>query len=290
MKKSIHRYCGREFTQEEIRKIKHLIETNPDDHRLRLSFKVCDLLNWYRIDGKSKDMSCRVAMLRMEKDGLIKLPPPRKLGPTGRRAPKLTQLSQPGFPIDLPVGKLGVLEVVLVKTVLQSRIWNEHIERYHYLGYTPLPGAQLRYLIYCSSGLLSVMGFGASAWQCEDRDKWIGWTHTQRKKHLSLIINNARFLVLPWVKSKNLASKLLATIAKRIVDDWFAHYGYRPVLMETFVDSTRFKGTCYLAANWTDVGKTKGRGKLGDNKASVPIKKILVFPLASNFRKLLTSD
>ncbi len=290
MKKTIHRYCGREFTQEEIDKIKHLIKTNPDDHRLRLSFKVCDLLNWYRIDGKAKDMSCRVAMLRMEKDGLIKLPPPRKLGPSGPRTPKLTQLSHPGFPIELPAGKLGALKVILVKTAVQSRTWNEHIERYHYLGFTPLPGAQIRYLITCRSGLLSVMGFGACAWQCEDRDKWIGWTHSQRKKHLSLIINNARFLVLPWVKSKNLASKLLSLIAQRIGDDWISLYGYSPVLMETFVDSTRYKGTCYLAANWICVGKTKGRGKLGGNKPSLPIKKILVYPLVSNFRHLLTSD
>jgi hypothetical protein len=285
--KDSYQYCGREFTREDIQQINRLIETNPDSNRYRLSLKVCELLGWYRIDNKAKDMSCRVAMLRMEKDGLIQLPPPVCQSPNGRRTPKLTQLSQPGFPIETPVGKLGALEVIVVKTTKQSRIWNEHIERYHYLGYQPLPGAQIRYLIYCEMGLLAATGFGAAAWMCKDRDTWIGWTHSQRKNNLHLLVNNSRFLILPWVKSKNLASKILSMIAHRIREDWFSLYAYRPVLMETFVDETRFHGTCYKAANWIEVGKSKGRGKLGGNTPTLPPKIIFLLPLIPNFRNSL---
>jgi hypothetical protein len=288
--KDSYKYCGREFTREDIQQINRLIEMNPDSNRYRLSLKVCELLGWYRIDNKAKDMSCRVAMLRMEKDGLIQLPPPVRRSPNGRRTPKLTPLSQPGFPIETPVGKLGMLEMVVVKTSQQSRIWNEHIQRYHYLGYQPLPGAQIRYLVYCANGLLAAAGFGAAAWMCEDRDTWIGWSHSQRKNNLHLLVNNARFLILPWVKSKNLASKILSMIAHRIPADWFLLYGYRPVLMETFVDETRFHGTCYQAANWYEVGKSKGRGKLGGNTPTLPKKKIFLRPLITNFRKWLITD
>ena len=285
--KDSYKYCGREFTRKEIQQINRLIETNPDSNRYRLSLKVCELLGWYRIDNKAKDMSCRVAMLRMEKDGLIQLPAPKHPAPNGRRTPKLTSLSQPGFPIETSVGKLGKLEMLVVNATKQSRVWNEHIQRYHYLGYQPLPGAQIRYLVYCDMGLLAMAGFGASAWMCEDRDKWIGWTHDQRKINLHLIVNNSRFLILPWVKSKNLASKILSMIAHRIRKDWFLLYGYLPVLLETFVDETRFHGTCYKAANWIEAGRSKGRGKLGGIIPTLTKKKIFLLPLIPNFKNIL---
>jgi hypothetical protein len=187
------------------------------------------------------------------------------------------------------VHTLPPLQLKLVHQRDDSRLWNEYIHRYHYLGYAPLPGAQLRYFITCGDKFLALLGFGASAWQCAPRDQFIGWQHDQRKKNLHLIVNNARFLILPWVKSKNLASKILAIAAKRLPADWQARYKYRPVLLETFVEQNRFAGTCYKAANWTCVGQTKGRGKLGPaGKQSVPIKDIWLYPLAQNFRRLLT--
>jgi len=286
-----YRYCGHEFTLDEIHEINHLIESSPQVNRYRLSFLVCQLLGWHRVDGKPKDMSCRVAMLRMHKDGLIRLPPPSKRTGNGRRTPTLTSLSQPGFPVEMPVSQLGDLDVVVVQKRKQSKIWNEHVERYHYLGYHPLPGAQIRYLIYSQYGLLSVLGFGSSAWKCEARDQWIGWSHDQRQERLHLIINNARFLILPWVKSRNLASTILSIIGKRIREDWMAHYGYHPALMETFVDNTRFTGTCYKAANWTYLGNTKGRGKLDRyGKCELPVKSIFVYPLKPRSRKILTQN
>jgi hypothetical protein len=169
-----------------------------------------------------------------------------------------------------------------------SQLWNEYIERYHYLGYTPLPGAQLRYFVTMDEQILALLGFGASAWQIAPRDKFIGWDHEQRLRGLPLIVNNARFLILPWIQSKNLASKILAMAANQLPMDWFHHYKLRPVLLETFVETTRFRGTCYRAANWIHVGKTKGRGKLGPaGVQSVPIKDILLYPLSRDFRKIL---
>lgn len=166
---------------------------------------------------------------------------------------------------------------------------NEYIHRYHYLEHKPLPGAQLRYFVTIDEQIVAAPGFAAAAWQTAPRDQFIGWSHEQRERHLPLIINNARFLIMPWVRSKNLASKILSMMARRLPDDWESHYKMRPVLLQTFVDSERFTGTCYKASNWVYVGKTKGRGKLGPaGKQSVPIKDIWLHPLSRHFRRLLT--
>ena len=137
--------------------------------------------------------------------------------------------------------------------------------------------------------IVAALGFGAAAWQIAPRDQFIGWNQEQRQSNLPLIVNNARFLIMPWVKSKNLASKILAITARRLPDQWHSQYGIRPVLLETFVDTQRFTGACYNAANWTYVGKTKGRGKLGPaGKQSVPIKDIWLYPLCRQFKQPLT--
>jgi len=135
-----------------------------------------------------------------------------------------------------------------------------------------------------------LLGFGASAWQYAPRDRYIGWTHEQRKEKLQYVVNNARFLILPWVQSKDLASKILSLASRSLADDWQQRYGYRPVLLETFVEKQRFAGSCYKAANWISVGQTKGRGKFGPaGKISVPIKDLWLYPLDHNFRHLLTT-
>lgn len=154
-----------------------------------------------------------------------------------------------------------------------SGLWNEYIQRYHYLGYTPLPGAQFRYFIYAGEQLVALTGFGAATWQTAPRDQFIGWNPDQRKRNLHLIVNNARFLILPWIQSKNLASKILSLTARRLSDDWLERYNTQPVMLETFVEKKRFAGICDKAANWKLCGQTKGRGKLGPaGKISVPIK------------------
>ncbi len=283
------RYCGRDFSKQELDLIRQLISENPSATRAVLSRLTCQALDWYKIDGGLKEMSCRVAMLRMQDNGLIKLPAPRH-----RHCPannvQFTCATAPKPGINKPVHALSGVQLRIVMGRQQSRLWNEYIHRYHYLGYKPLPGAQLRYFVISENNIIALLGFGASAWQCAPRDKYIGWTHDQRKKKLQYIVNNARFLILPWVKCKNLASKILSLTSHRLSRDWQDHYGYQPVLLETFVERDRFAGTSYKAANWVLVGQTKGRGKLGPaKKISVPIKDLWLYPLERNFRHILTS-
>lgn len=169
------------------------------------------------------------------------------------------------------------------------------MDRYHYLPFSVQKGAQQRYLIQSSAGCVGAISFASPAWKTRDRDIWIGWDQETRAKNLQYVVNNTRFLILPWVTSKNLASKILGLCARQVPQDWEARYGYRPVLFETFVEQQRFAGTCYKAANWIRVGQTTGRGKWeqkGDTKvrAPIPIKDILVYPLQSDYRQVLTEQ
>ncbi len=284
------RYCGREFSDAELELIRQLIAERPAKNRAQLSRVVCQRLSWYKADGGLKEMSCRVAMLRMQADGLITLPAPLNGNGNGRAYTRRTQATDPGLPIDQPVEQLNDLRLEIVTDRRTSYLWNEYIQRYHYLGYQPLPGAQLRYVAVSQSQVLALLGFGAAAWKLAPRDRWIGWSAEQRQQRLHLVINNARFLILPWITCRNLASKLLALAARRVAQDWVARYGYRPVLMETFIEAQRFAGTCYRAANWTHVGQTQGRGKLDTrHQAALPVKDIWLYPLDKRFRSSLCS-
>jgi len=284
------RYCGRLFTTDEIQRIRSLTAAEPKRNRAQLSREVCDILGWLRPDGRPKEMSCRVAMLRMERDGLITLPPPTRRNSNGRIRPRFTSDSDPQEPICLAAGRLGVLTFRIVENRRSSSLWNELIERYHYLGYKPLPGAQLRYFVLSGSRLLAALGFGASAWKVAPRDRFIEWSSEARIQNLHLVVNNARFLILPWVTSRNLASRILSAVAKRLPRDWEKRYGYEPALLETFVDQDRFRGTCYRAANWVHVGETQGRGKLDRlHQNSLPVKAVFLYPLRRDFRRRLCS-
>ena len=151
-----------------------------------------------------------------------------------------------------------------------------------------MSGSQIRYSVYAGDRLVALLSFGASAWKLADRERFIGWTHEQRQKNLQLVVNNARFLILPWIQSKGLASKILAMAARRLPVDWLARYGYQPVMLETFVESPRHKGTCYKAANWQLVGRTLGRGKKSTAHEQVlPTKDIWLYPLRRDFQTLL---
>jgi hypothetical protein len=285
-----YRYSGRDFSITEIESIRKLIADNPKMLRQSLSRNICRMFKWHKPNGELKEMSCRVAMLRMDKDALIKLPLPKHENRNGKRQPKHTNATDPQFPIGDSVGKLVDLEIKPITNKKQSALWNEYINRYHYLGFKMLPGAQLRYMVYANSQVISLLGFGASAWMTAPRDKYIGWTHDERKKNLQLVVNNCRFLILPWIRSKNLGSKILSMIAKRIGNDWYERYKYRPVLLETFVQKNKFTGAVYKASNWQYLGETKGRGKLEKTqKQVVPIKTVWVYPLIKDFRTPLTN-
>ena len=281
------RYCGRAFTPGEIDLIRQCLAVSPAWSRYRLSREVCERLNWRRLDGALKDMSCRVALLRMQADALITLPPPRKPKPVTYLARTDIEMAV-RQPSAAPSVNLAQLTVELVTEKRDSWLWNAYIEHHHYLGHQLLPGAQLRYLVRAASSVIALLSFGASAWKTKPRDAAIGWTTAQQQRNLHLIVNNARFLILPWVHVKNLASRVLALISRRLADDWHVRYAYRPVLIETFVEKPRFAGTCYKAANWQYLGDTQGRGKLDTlHRHGKPIKSIWIYPLVPDFRRHL---
>jgi hypothetical protein len=280
------RYCGRDFTEEEIALIREVLKV-AQMNRARLSREVCDRLGWRRDNGGLKDMSCRVALLRMQADGLISLPPPRNPKPvTYRSYPHLEEAVLE--PATIPTIDLATLTVEPVLTRPDSLLWNAYIQRHHYLGHQLMPGAQLRYFVRAAGHIIAALGFGASAWKVKPRDHVIGWTAEQRQRNLHLVVNNARFLILPWIHCKNLASRILAMVSRRLPEDWQARYAYRPVLLETFVEKPRFSGTCYKAANWRHLGDTQGRGKLDVlHRNAQPIKSIWIYPLARDFQRQL---
>jgi hypothetical protein len=282
-------YCGRPFTDVEIDSIRRLVADGRAAHRAQLSRLVCEQIGWRRADGRLKDMSCRVAMLRMQDDGLLELPPPRNGNNNGRAYRRRTARAEPELSaVSVPVGTLTDLHLEPITRREDSHLWNEYVERYHYLGYQPLPGAQLRYFAKAGDRVLGLLGFGAAAWKTAPRDRFIGWSAEQRRRWLHMIVNNARFLILPWVRSRNLASRLLAMASRRLAEDWDQRYGYRPVLVETFVEIPRFRGTCYKAANWLYLGDTQGRGKLDvHHTARLPNKAVWVYPLVRDFRQIL---
>jgi Druantia protein DruA len=280
------RYCGRQFSEAEVSWLRELIETEPELSRQELSRRLCERVGWRKPDGRYKEMSCRVALLRMERDGRVRLPAPRKRYGLPANRVRRTRLGEPGGPIRKKAGELKLsLEVV---TAEQSALWNELIDRYHYLGYRRLPGAQLRYFVTSPEGRLALLGFSAAAWATAPRDRYIGWDGYLRKKNLRFVVNNCRFLILPWVSSRYLASRILSLSARHLPGDWQKRYKYRPVLLETFVDRDRFTGTSYKAAGWTCVGETQGRGKLDvRHERAVPVKTVWVYPLEEDFRKRL---
>jgi hypothetical protein len=248
---------------------------------------VCAALEWTDALGRPKLMSARVALLRLHRAGLIELPAPRNANGNGKPLSRVVTMPEQ-TPLAGSVEQLGELELEWVKGRERSALWNRLIERYHYLGYTPLPGAQVRYLVHGAHGVLGAIGFGAAAWKVAPRDEWIGWDETARERGLGQLLNNARFLILPWVEVKNLASKVLSLAARRVPGDFAAAYGIRPLLLETFVEVGRFAGTCYRAANWVEVGLTQGRGKCDrHNRATLPVKAVYLYPLRRDFRRVL---
>ena len=257
-------------------------------NRSQLARQVCEQLNWVNGAGQLKEMSCRVALLRMERAGLLRLPAPVQGNGNGRPSQEDRNIERPAGILNQSVQELNALRLELVQTKADARWYRSMMNQHHYLGSKPMAGAQLRYLIWSGNWLLGGLGFGAAAWSVTARDRWIGWSPGQRERGLERIVNNSRFLLLPWVQCRNLASWILGQVAGQLPRDWQARYGYRPVLLESFVEQDRFSGACYQAANWLCLGTTKGRGKLEKSHCAVlPIKRIFVYPLHLKFRDLL---
>ena len=248
---------------------------------------VCELLEWKRPSGGLKNHECRLLLEQLQARGYLALPAVRALGPRGARRIALTEASQARPVRTGSAGRYEPLRLALVQPgSSDSSLWRQYVERYHYLGYRAPVGAQLRYLVRTGSpsesgdDVLACLGWTSPAWKMSARDRWIGWSAGQRERNLQFIVNNSRFLILPWVRVKGLASKILARCARQLPHDWEALYGYRPLLLETLVDAARFSGTCYRAANWVYAGRTTGRGRMDTTHQSAgSVKDIYLYPL-----------
>ncbi len=280
---------GRTFVRNELEQIRTIVESFPSDPRFMLSKKVCEVLGWHQENGRPKDRSCRDLLARLDQVGFIRLPQPRHPAPRRRPIP-LTKRTDPrlAFPLQPREVRLEHFHIA-TRIRHEEQLWNEFVERYHYLKFGVVVGPQLKYFVRVRGEPIACMSFGGAAWKVEARDRWIGWTTEERKRNLRLVVNNTRYLLFPWVQVKNLASRLLALAARRLPEDWQRLYGYQPCLLETFVHADRHVGTCYIAANWILVGETKGRGRMDRHQeAKLPRKTMFVHPLARDARMILT--
>jgi hypothetical protein len=283
--------CGREFGPQLLQRIQQTVDQEPDLSRRALSRLVCEWLNWRTALQELQEVSCRVALLKLHRRGALDLPavapavvsPPRPLA--ARRAPQ---------PIVVTEASLEALQPLSLRRIEQadcaaSRLWNQMMERYHYLGAGPLCGAQMRYAVHSRQGeWLGGLAFSGAAWQLAARDEWIGWSDQARRQHLQQVIANSRFLILPHWRVPNLASHVLSLALQQVADDWQERYGYRPLLVETFVDAERFTGACYRAANWLEVGQTTGRGRQDrEHAGGQAVKRVFLYALHAQARERL---
>ena len=288
------RVCGREFSTATVARIEGILGADPSLSRRALSLRVCELLDWRAPNGKLKEVSCRKALLELDRQGLIALPAAKE-SCFERSCPEPSVGSRSQAPeLRCALKELGKIRIVAVSSRYSqtSRTWNELMQPWHYLGKGPLCGAQIRYLVESSRhGWLGALAFSAAQWRLKKRDEYIGWSEAARRAHLRQVVGNSRFLILPWVHVPNLASRVLSLGTSRLANDWTERYGYAPVLAETFVDPSRFAGTCYRAANWQRVGQTAARSTAYRNgKVAEGRKDIYVYPLCEDWKEVLCAE
>jgi len=285
-------FSGRTFAVPELEIIQQICGNFASLGRTEISRTICELLEWKRPNGGLKNHECRLLLERMQDLGMVVLPPVGRSGKRGPRVVSATSRSQPEADLVGSVGEFEPLSLSLVVSDVESRLWRELIERYHYLHCRVPVGANLRYLVRSQrvpDGVLACLLWTSPAWKIAVRDRWIGWDGEQRRRNLQLIVNNARYLILPWVHIRGLASKILSLCARQLPGDWERRYGYRPLLLETLVDSKRFRGTSYRAANWLALGQTQGGGRrdrLHTAQDRTP-KEVYVYPLCRNVQPRL---
>lgn len=285
---------GRKIKPVELDWIRELIASHPQWGRTRLSVHIAQQWDWRNEIGRLKDMAARTMLLKLERRGLIKLPARRWSGNTNHKARRVDPATELDLfreePIDCRLAELLPLRVLLAEDACQRRVFSRLLQAHHYLGYYRPVGENLPYLIESQTEqLLGCALFGAAAWRCTPRDRFIGWSDEERENRLQSIANNMRLLLVPSVRVPQLASHLLGDLSKRLSADWQRKYGRPIFLLETFVDPEHFSGATYRAANWTYVGQTQGRGRQGPSRhiRSASIKDVFVLPLHARFREQL---
>jgi hypothetical protein len=278
-----------EITDEKIELIRKLIEENPNMGRTQLSVTLCEMWDWRGQNNRLKDMSCRDMLRALDKAGKITLPEPRTTAYKAGTTMKIKHLAHDETPITGNLKDLRPLNVEIVSPKDTLVEFKSYIDQFHYLKFGRHIGEHMGYMVYsCDGAVLSCLLFGSAAWSCRERDIYIGWGKEQRKHKLNYLTNNTRFLILPFVKVPHLASHILSLITKRISADWEKKYGHPVYLLETFCDISRFRGTCYRAANWIRVGSTTGRGRDGGHHNPIlPVKDIFLYPLDTSYRSKL---
>jgi len=285
-------YRGRIVTEEDVSFIKELISSHPDESRRSLSKKLCEAWNWVQPNGQLRDMVCRGLMLALHRGGRIELPEKKCTpnNPLAARRSKPAWIEVDRSPVGGSLKTLGSVEIRQVRGTPQEKLYNSLIEHYHYLGYCHPVGEQLKYVVFAHERPIACFAFSSAPRHIGCRDRFIGWNREQRTENLHLLAYNTRFLILPWVQVRYLASHLLSRMAKRIGGDWRDSYGHRVYMLTTFVDTERFSGSCYRAANWIHLGETTGRGKNDQTKkVNRSIKAVFGYPLGKDFRAQLCS-
>ena len=282
---------GRPVGELDLEWLRQWMGQNPGQSRRRLSQALATHWDWRNGAGQLKDMAARTLLLKLHQHGLIALPPRRQI-PTNRMRCSATR-ENPTWdqsPIECGLAQLRALTVSEVSAQAPERVWvKTALSQFHYLGFGGVVGENLQYVVRDGQGRpLACLVFGAAAWKCQDRDRFIGWSAPQRQRNLGLIVNNTRFLILRWVKAPHLASWILGQVSRRLACDWQAKYGHGIVLLETFVERERFRGTAYRAANWLAVGATTGRTRQDRHTCiQAPVKEIYLYPLRRDFREAL---
>jgi hypothetical protein len=283
---------GRQLNGPELAQLRHWVREHPEWSRRRLSLELASRWDWRNGVGQLKDMAARTLLLKLHQRGLVELPPHRQVPTNRMRCPgtEFPLLEEPPVAVDGTLADLGPLQVQEVSREAVGRAWvKAALGRYHYLGFNGPVGENLQYVVSDGQGRrLACLVFGAAAWKCQDRDQFIGWSAEQRQRNLPLLANNTRFLILPFARMACLGSWLLGQVQRRLVQDWKGKYGHRIVLLETFVEPARFRGTVYRAANWQRVGATTGRTRQDrHSRIQVAVKDIYLYPLGRAFREVL---
>ena len=275
----------RTIDKADVETIQATVDRHWDKGRKHISRVLCRQWNWLQPNGRLKDMACREILLTLNRKGLITLPPPLNNANNHKRNKTIHKIDIDKTPIEQQISALPPVELKMVRNTESEPLYNSLVHYHHYLGYRQIVGNHLKYIAYIGNRPVACLGWGSAAWSVKSRDAFIGWDKKIKEQRLHFVANNTRFLVLPWVKVKCLASKILALNIKSISNDWMTVYHHPLYLLETFIEQSRFKGICYRAANWIRVGQTKGIAKSGhDHLVHGNIKDVLLYPLGKNFR------
>ena len=284
-----HRYRGRSVTSEQIAFIRQLITDHPHLSRWKLSRQLCESWQWKQSNGALRDMVCRGLLLMLDRAGEIQLPPVKRVV---RNRLAQRERPEPVIPDNRPVrgslSDLQPLELVQVRRTAEEPLFNSLMEQYHYLGYEQPVGEHVKYLVKARGQVIACLAWSSAPRHLKLRDRYVGWSDEARERNVHMLAYNTRFLILPWVRVPHLASHILGRMAKLVPEDWQRLYAHPIYWLETFVDTARFAGTCYRAANWQEIGTTAGRGHRAPTfEQTRPVKRMLGLPVHGRFRKLL---